>query len=215
MVEIKFSELLMKKFGRHVLIHKFLWNKASEIYYKVDWRTTRIENLRDWFNACVDDVLKDESYAEKLRFFKSIKKSDDRATAILRYVHRTTEYKSDKKVWFVTEKWQTPLETWLLKTGDCEDGALLIAAFLKHSGVPSEQWGVVCGDVKSGGHCWTNYTSNSNAVTYHLDWCYWFNSNSIPNRNPFHSDSNYVRTWFGFNDKKGWRSISNPNKKFR
>ena len=205
----------MKKFGIYVLERKSIWHIASDIYYRLDWRTNKIENLRDWFNDNLHDVTTDIKFREKMVFFRSIEDVDQRAVAILRHVKGILTYIGDIYTWKLAEKWQTPLETWLSKKGDCEDGALLIAAFFYHCNIPSNQWTVTCGDVIGGGHCWINYTSGSNALRYHLDWCYWYDDKFVPLRQPFFMDNKYEKIWFGFNDKKGWKSISNPNKKFR
>ena len=214
MIEIKFSPELMAKYGNYVIQQKDKWRIPKAIWYKLDWRNDKLRNLHKWFCESLEEIGEDSKFMAKVTFFNTIKDPNLKAVAILRYVKRILTYISDETVWYVKEKWQTPLETWTIRTGDCEDGAILLAAFFSICGISSKQWSVVCGDVKGGGHAYFLFTSNLNAITYVLDWCYWYNSDTIPKRKTFFKDLKYYDVWFGFNNMKSWKKISNPNKKF-
>ena len=66
-------------------------------------------------------------------FFAEVIQREDMKTAqdIADWLWKNIEYKDDYEVHGVNEYWQMPLETFELKTGDCEDIALLGQALLK------------------------------------------------------------------------------------
>ena len=79
---------------------------------------------------------------------KYAKNKDSVVRQVLAYYNRRITYLGDIKKWKVEEKWQTPKLTWLLQTGDCEDGALLIYCTLHWLGIPDEQLYIATGDVE-------------------------------------------------------------------
>lgn len=96
-------------------IHTVSWIKTI-FYYMIDWRTRKQVNLLKWLRnsmALPGDLL------IKTQHISLIEGNKAKILAILDFVHRSIDYKSDKVVWDVEEKWQTPSETWELKTGDC------------------------------------------------------------------------------------------------
>ncbi len=66
---------------------------------------------------------------------------------ILEWVDEKIIYKSDFDTWGVQDYWQTPEETLILRTGDCEDFTILAMALLRLAGIYSEL--VLC-DVADG-----------------------------------------------------------------
>jgi hypothetical protein len=58
--------------------------------------------------------------------------------AILQWVADNIEYKDDLIAHGVSNYWQTPKETLQLRTGDCEDFAILLCTFLRADGAPAE-----------------------------------------------------------------------------
>jgi len=217
-LEINFSQELMKKFGQVVIKRKKEWYLPSSIWYVIDWRNQKLIRLQKWFFDCLEEIKTDKDFVKKVNDFMTIKDLDDRAVAILKYVSSNLVYKRDVDVWKINEKWQTPLETWKMKSADCEDGSLLLAAFLYFAKIPEDCWDIVCGEVKNGvgktGHCWVDYTSMWNAKVYTLDWCYYYSNKLVKEgRVGFCDDDNYLCVWFGFNSSSNWKSVSNPNKK--
>lgn len=53
------------------------------------------------------------------------------------WANQAIRYRSDRKSWKMADFFQTPLETLVLRSGDCEDYAILKAALLQRLGVPA------------------------------------------------------------------------------
>ena len=143
-------------------------------------------------------------------FSSLIEQSDDyKVIWCLGWIKKNIKYKSDKLIWKVDEYWQSPLETLQLKTGDCEDGAILLYVLCRFLGVSENKLKILCGTVTGGGHCFCAYTPSSYPWMFvFLDWCYNPNLNSIEDRPMFFINSNkiagqdkaYQKMWFGFNE---------------
>ena len=109
------------------------------------------------------------------------------------------------------EYWQFPFETIQFRNGDCEDGALLIAALAISAGVPPFRVRVVAGMVQpgptapQGGHGYVSYLRESDNQWVALDWCYLEDSKipmhakTILSKNPY-----YKEMWFSFNHLHSW-----------
>jgi hypothetical protein len=61
------------------------------------------------------------------------------------WVSRHVSYKSDQNVHGVSEYWQLPSETLRLRTGDCEDFAILLCSLLRAYGISADQVYVAAG----------------------------------------------------------------------
>jgi hypothetical protein len=61
------------------------------------------------------------------------------------WVSSYISYQSDQDVYGVSEYWQLPAETLELRTGDCEDFAILLCSLLRAYGVPSDMVYVALG----------------------------------------------------------------------
>lgn len=141
----------------------------------------------------------------------------------LMYVHSIITYTGDTVYWDMTERWQDSRETIVLQHGDCEDGAILCYVLCRLKGVPANRLLLCAGDVEGGGHCWLAYKPNGYPLNWvFLDWCYWYDTTSIDLRNKFWIDnniiyeylytgmlvkSNYLNTWFGFNEVTSYAKI--------
>jgi predicted transglutaminase-like cysteine proteinase len=69
------------------------------------------------------------------------------------WVAANIEYKTDEEQWGVDEYWQTPDETLSLKSGDCEDFAILLCTLLRAYGIGKEHIYVAIGvDDEGYGH---------------------------------------------------------------
>jgi predicted transglutaminase-like cysteine proteinase len=210
---IKYSEKFMEKFGTVVLQRKREWSFVETVWYMIDWRNRKLKNLQSWANANKNTLNNDEVI---VKFINSLnvygKKNHRKAISILRFVHKHLKYERDSKVWSCGEMWQTPLTTWTLKTGDCEDGAILINELMRMAGIPDYQREIRVGDVVGGGHAYFVYTSELDGLEYELDWCYWFDSAPLTSRQPLYLKTNYLKLWFGFNEVFSYKKIKNPNK---
>lgn len=94
--------------------------------------------------------------------------NDEKAKKALNYVINMIKYTSDNG-----EFWQYAYETLLTKTGDCEDGAILLANMMIMSGVPYWRVRLNKGYVQGGYHAWCTYLREKDNKWVVLDWCYW------------------------------------------
>lgn len=128
---------------------------------------------------------------------------DERALAILKWVHKTILYKSDSTNFGQNEYWQHAEETITRKTADCEDGILLIKSIALQTGIPDYKMKICCGDVKGGGHAYGIYLA-SDKEWYVLDWCYWY-EDSVNNflhkthKEQLSEGTRYKTIWWTFN----------------
>lgn len=81
----------------------------------------------------LQDILNSEAVA-----FNDFEKLRDRVSSYISYQY-------DQDVHGVSEYWQLPSETIELRTGDCEDFAILLCSLLRAYGVPSDQVYVAVG----------------------------------------------------------------------
>lgn len=65
--------------------------------------------------------------------------------AIRDWVAASIEYKSDEEQWGVADYWQDPEETLSLRTGDCEDFAILLCTLLRAYGIDGQHIYVAVG----------------------------------------------------------------------
>lgn len=87
---------------------------------------------------------------------------------VANWISNNIKYKSDWDQYGVDEFWQTPLETLKLKTGDCEDYAILGASMLRALGYDARvEFGVVnwLGGVM-GMHAWVEFPSGGYWYTF-------------------------------------------------
>jgi hypothetical protein len=120
-------------------------------------------------------------------------------------------YEADQLARGYTEFWMMPEETLPIGKGDCEDGAILIAALMLAAGVPSWRVRVAAGWVQAsptapqGGHgycCYCRETDNQWVV---LDWCYYEDSGVCVAEKPLlKTVAKYGAVWFSFNDEHAW-----------
>lgn len=145
---------------------------------------------------------------------------------ILRWTIRNIKYERDSKVWKLNERWQTPEETAKLRTGDCEDGAILMYALARKKGIPTNRLMIFAGSVVGGGHAWLGYKPTSYPLNWaFMDWCYWADQRMYDTRNLYYingktihgykhshgqvsgSYNNYLNMWFCFNEERGHHSL--------
>ena len=168
------------------------------------------KDLQEFIKICMADK-KAEDLAKQLR--EKYSKDwvgltdvnyDLMAVDTLREVKKMLTYMSDMSVWSVPEYWQAPSETINKKTGDCEDGAILIVTLARINGIPAERIFLSCGNVdynkKKVGHAYVTYLGNDGAE-YILDWCYFYDGRRIPTRKRNWYDDRYIMPrWFFGND---------------
>jgi hypothetical protein len=92
---------------------------------------------------CLKDILGDPPYQP----------SQDGFGLIRDWVAYNIDYVLDEEQWGVDDYWQTPEETLSLRTGDCEDFAILLCTLLRAYGINENQVYVVLGvDSEGYGH---------------------------------------------------------------
>lgn len=181
---------LLEKFGLGKLLRT--------IYYKLDWRKPNPENLVAFLGENLRYIMELQTQG-RVPVFNGTQ--DQRMLSILKWVHRELTYMTDMKRFGVAEKWQTVKETLDFKTGDCEDGAILIYCLARLSGISAYAVRIVAGDVQSGyktaGHCWVEYYADVTLakIPYTMDWCYWFDDTDFKDRIGYDNDQ-YKTQWF-------------------
>ncbi|MFX1385957.1 MAG: DUF4332 domain-containing protein [Promethearchaeota archaeon] len=149
---------------------------------------------------------------------------NETAFAIQNFVCSFLKYKYDDLTAEVPEFWLFPFESIQSEIGDCEDGAILIAALLINAGIPS--WRVkVCAaeviadpifapsDSELGGHAYCIYLadrpdSERKLEWVILDWCYLQDPEVPIEAKPLARDGGtegaYKDVLFTFNDQFSW-----------
>jgi len=123
--------------------------------------------------------------------------NDNIAQNALKRVIRYITYTSDTTLFKKPETWLFAFETWKLRKGDCEDGAILLANMLLRAGIPYWRIRLNAGDVKGGGHAWVSYLREEDDEWYCLDWCYW--PNDSLDWLKYKDAENYYSIWFSWN----------------
>jgi predicted transglutaminase-like cysteine proteinase len=146
---------------------------------------------------------------------------DETVWNIQKWITKNIQYIGDDLSKCTMEYWQFPFETIADKTGDCEDGALLIAALAINAGVPAFRVRVVAGMVQpaptapQGGHGYVSYLRESDNQWVIIDWCYLEDSAVSVEKKILHkSNSLYKEVWFSFNHLYSWAEQSMDFKTF-
>lgn len=170
------------------------------IYWLIDWRVRKSVNLKRWIAKQVPEPVITYIIEEELPDMNTWT-NKQKVRRVLRYVNDNITYTTDISKWNIEEYWQTCLETWTLKTGDCEDGAILLYCILNKLGVPDNLLRVVAGNVSGGGHCYVVFLSDEDGLEYPIDWCYWY-TKSYGMKIPYVTRTKYLYSlgeWFSFN----------------
>lgn len=213
---MSFSDGFMKKGGEP--LYDYVANSYFQniILYIINSKQRKSVNLRDWL---FDEMqIHTSEMTEVLNKISDKDNYDAQVIECLSWVKKNILYVGDSTSWEMTEYWQTPQETILRRTGDCEDGAILLYNLCRLKGVPANRFLILTGDVLGGGHCWLGYKPQNYPLNFaFLDWCYWPNLGSVSGRNKFYINknseileyngiteegvtSNYYKIWFGFNE---------------
>jgi predicted transglutaminase-like cysteine proteinase len=117
--------------------------------------------------------------------------------ALRDWVGNNVEYRHDEDVHGVPEYWQFSKETLSLRTGDCEDFAILLCSLLRSAGYSADDVYVVIGKNADGYHAW---------VRINVDLVGWYNLE--PQQNGFGTFLGYSLTLldytalYQFNDQQ-------------
>jgi transglutaminase-like putative cysteine protease len=208
-----------EKIGDNEFNHiKNSWN-SKILYWIIDYRFRKSYRLSSWLSSFDYTVL-----SEALKEIPNDDDFDKQVIHCLRWVKNNITYVSDKISWDVDEKWQSIEETIGLRTGDCEDGAILLYWLCRFKGVPANRLYILAGDVDGGGHCWLGYKPTEYPLNWiFLDWCYWYNANNLGSRSLFYINEikiseytptgkqvndSYYKIWFAFNEEDSYTKIT-------
>jgi len=185
------------------------WNNEwveSEVLY--EYRSGTAIDIRDILKL---DTEEEEQKLKELIVVKLDMPNDHRMLAILQFVFATINYIRDNKVWRKPEYWQNAYTTYWLKTGDCEDMAILIYKLARLSGVPIYRMRIATGLTSNKiGHAYLLYLKEKDNRWYSLDAAY-FASNSIKaytNDIPHADRKEYGNLWWTFNEEHSWAQTS-------
>ena len=147
--------------------------------------------------------------------------NDLKMTKIARWVQNHIQYISDQENYGTSEFWAPAIFTLMRGSGDCEDGAFLIASLALNSGVPADRIRFYGGFVDagagapSGGHGWVGYLRESDNKWVAVDYSYYPNPNvaSLP---PMSEDLKYRDDYFFMTVNEitytpGTNRVRNPN----
>lgn len=192
---------------------KNYWNnkhpKAPVVYagrgLKTDTKRIEIDVRR---MVWADDVILQKFVAKR----RLRRKTDDQtALACQRQVVRMLTYTGDLKTSHMNEFWQFPNETIVSHTGDCEDGAILMASLMLNAGIAPWRVRVAAGLVQAGkaaetgGHAYVTYCRESDNNWVVLDWCYLEDSRVPIAKKPILNERpRYKEVWFSFNHLYSW-----------
>jgi len=127
--------------------------------------------------------------------------NDEKAKNSLLWVIANIKYTSDSIQFKIPEMWLFAFETFKLKMGDCEDGAILLANIMLNAGIPYWRIRLNAGDVKDFSHVWVSYLREKDDQWVVLDWCY-YPTAQVKSLNKLYKDAeNYLTTWFSWNLK--------------
>lgn len=162
-------------------------------------------DVRDFF------TLNDESLHNIIKSLKMANMTDNqKALACLKWIITNFPYKSDNANYNKSEFWCMPFESLSKQSGDCEDGAILLANLLIIAGVPNWKIRVNCGYVfepiskKQVGHAYLTFFDEDNEKWVIVDWCYYPNLKKINSREEYKKETMYQDIWFSFNNENSW-----------
>lgn len=132
------------------------------------------------------------------------KTNDIKASRCLTATHSRVKYTQKNDVAHGGEYWQFANETWKLKTGDCEDGAIMMANMMIKSGIPYWRIRLNAGSVQGGGHAYVTYLREEDNTWYIMDWCYWYSA-STGFKKKWIDAKKYFGIWFSWNLKYAFK----------
>ena len=130
------------------------------------------------------------------------------------------KYEVDDNTTNKAEHWNFAFETLERGTGDCEDGAILLANLLLHSNIPywkvriATGWVILPDTNKKVGHAYLTYYCEEKDYWILCDWCYYPNQLPINQRKDYKNEENYYDVWFSFNKKYAYAKDNKHLKKF-
>ena len=99
--------------------------------------------------------------------------NDLKMEKIEKWVIQNIHYKSDIKQFNMMERWTLPMETLQRRSGDCEDGSILLIALAVTAGVPSERLRLYAPiKVPKGWHACVAYQREKDGKWVWMEWAW-------------------------------------------
>lgn len=212
---LRFPEVVEDKIFDYVknrgFVKKFIYyvinrNNYQKAVYLANWLEPQVSDATDDLKETALSILADYTNLDY----------DKMAWIIFRWVKKNIEYIGDDLVWSTYEYWQQADVTLDLRTGDCEDGAVLTYVLCRLAGIPVNRLYLFCGDVLGGGHCWLGYKPMHYPINFvFLDWCFYPDGKSIETREKFWivkqdvkgDNDNYINMWWCFNEENTYIEV--------
>lgn len=207
MIKLNYSDAFLRK--ANWLFAK-LWNskwKTSRVDYPIKKGERR--KMTDFLTECVNDPILDPILVQLDREKRVLGDASNERVMykIEQFVISNIRYTTDRKTWDQVEYWQMPMETWSRRSGDCEDGAILILALAYRMGIPAYRLKLCAGWVKLGkersGHAYVIFLRNNQTWTI-CDWSYWPKRSLLRNRMEHRYNPNYQDIWWTSNWEYSW-----------
>ena len=107
--------------------------------------------------------------------------SDLKMEKIEKWIIQNIHYKSDIKQFNMMERWTLPMETLQRRSGDCEDGSILLIALAVTAEVPSERLRLYAPiKVPNGWHACVAYQRESDDKWVWMEWAWKRNRGFAP-----------------------------------
>ncbi|MHA1250798.1 MAG: transglutaminase domain-containing protein [Candidatus Helarchaeota archaeon] len=134
---------------------------------------------------------------------------DEKALKCLLWVQNNIQYTPDKSEYGYPEYWAYSYQTLKRRAGDCDDGGILLANMMLHSGIPYWKVRLSAADVYDkggnylGGHCYVTYYCESKDKWVAMDWCFYPNQLPVEDRPDYKNEIIYGKgkVWFSWNLK--------------
>lgn len=189
-----FSKAFIEKYGD--LLFSELAKRSDKFlhYYRLHSDDKGVSDINQWLQEQASSPAA-KAVVESEGWKQFSDNPDVLVRKVLIWVRANIQYKRDQEVHQMPEYWQTVDETLELRTGDCEDGAVLTLLLCYLSGVRASQLILRWGSVVGGGHAYIVYIREYDGLEVILDWCYWFTSIIVKLRKWFHLEKNYLDVW--------------------
>lgn len=200
-----FSEGFKKLLNKHKTFEKIIdeqFGKSQVLFYPL--RSSKPFDIRETLKLTnlENEFLKNILWN---RIITKQNSNDEKVIKIAKFVNKHLTYKTDKELHYKIEYWCNPYITFKLKSGDCDDYALLIMKFMELAGIPEWRRRIVAGDTACGGHGYVVYFSEEYGDWFVVEGSFYPRKalNEF-NKKPFRFNERYYELWFSFTEKRAW-----------
>ena len=133
----KISDVMSKVKGQTIFEYVQKNDIDKIVTYIVNSDYRKAVHLKSWIKEQVD--LPDTPLQSVLDSIKTYEDPDKQMYEVYYWVRKNIKYVPDSTQWNMSEYWQTAEETESLRTGDCEDGAILMYVLARLKGIPANR----------------------------------------------------------------------------